>query len=166
LVVEPASDPNSAPIVDAGDDQEIYMNQSLTLAGTINNDPGDWIQSVVWSCASPNVSFDNTADPAASVIFSASGDYTLRLTVSDGAGTTAFDEVFVRVRPEARPPIAEIFNLANDPKHLKPDPVLTEGLLELRVARLIPIRPMPSRIESVCSSRQRLVAIRISGLAG
>ena len=49
LVVEPASDPNSAPIVDAGDDQEIYINQPLSLAGVINNDPGDWIQSVVWS---------------------------------------------------------------------------------------------------------------------
>jgi RHS repeat-associated protein len=132
LVVEPAYDPNSAPIVDAGEDQEIYINQPLILAGTIDNDPGDWIQSVVWSCASPNVIFDNTADPASAVSFTTPGDYTLRLTATDGGGSAAFDEVFVRVLSEGRPPVAEIFNLANDSNQRKPDPVVTEGQFELR----------------------------------
>ncbi|HWQ92754.1 MAG TPA: VWA domain-containing protein, partial [Clostridia bacterium] len=130
LVVEPAANPDSAPVVDAGEDVFIYVSDALTLAGSVTDD--GWATQSWSSNPSAGVNFDDPSALNPTVVFPAPGDYALTLTAEDGVNTPVLDNITVHVLPEARKAIGEIFNLVNDPKRLQPDPVITEGLFKLR----------------------------------
>jgi N-acetylneuraminic acid mutarotase/fibronectin type 3 domain-containing protein len=103
---------NRAPIVSAGEDQDVSLpNASVTLEGTAEDDgfpdpPG--MLTFLWSEVSgpAEVVF---ADPTAletTASFSAPGDYVLRLSADDGALTSS-DEVTITVA-EAPPPLTRL----------------------------------------------------------
>ncbi len=91
---------NAAPVVNAGADQAINFNQTATLNGSASDDgfPTGAALSYAWSklTGPGNVTFGTPTLAASSATFSASGVYTLRLSVSDTAAT-GFDDVVVTV---------------------------------------------------------------------
>jgi RHS repeat-associated protein len=131
LVVDPAGGADTPPIVDAGIDQTIYVNQTLNLSGVVDDDGFNW-PTMSWSASpSSGVNFWDPSQPVTTVTFPSPADYTLTLTANDGVNAPVSDSLVVHVLPEARPPIAEMFNLVNDPRQLLPDPVVTDGLYSL-----------------------------------
>jgi len=101
---------NSAPSVDAGADQTVYVGQSAWLNGTASDDglPSGSL-SYQWTKVSGpgSVSFASPGSAETSANFSAPGTYVLRLTVSDGA-LSASDEVTVTVLERLEPSISVI----------------------------------------------------------
>jgi hypothetical protein len=93
---------NTAPVVDAGDDQQITQNQRANLAGSATDDgmPLPAALTYTWSKISGpgTVTFEDASSATTSAAFSQIGTYVLRLTVSDGA-LSGFDEMSVVVGP-------------------------------------------------------------------
>ncbi len=94
--------PNQAPAVNAGNNQTITLNSSANLSGTATDDglpnpPG--ALSVSWSKVSGRgvVIFGDPNSLNTTAKFSISGNYVLRLRVSDGALTTE-DTVTITVK--------------------------------------------------------------------
>jgi hypothetical protein len=92
---------NEAPLANAGPDQVVTLPSSAQLTGIAADDglpipPGVFTAS--WSIVSGpgNVSFASGNLPETSASFSEAGDYTLRLTVTDGEFASS-DEVKVTV---------------------------------------------------------------------
>ncbi|MGV3556945.1 PKD domain-containing protein [Larkinella arboricola] len=96
------SQANQLPVARAGADQTITLpTNSVVLNGSTSSDPEGGALSYLWTQRSgPNTA--NLSSPT-SVSLTASnlaaGTYVFRLTVRDGAGATAFDELTVRVNP-------------------------------------------------------------------
>jgi RHS repeat-associated protein len=92
--------PNQAPVVNAGPDLSILLNATATLAGSATDDglPSPPSLTVSWMKVSGpgNVTFTAPSAALTSATFDTPGDYTLRLTASDGA-LSASDEVVVHV---------------------------------------------------------------------
>ena len=95
--------PNQAPVVNAGADQTITLPSTATLTGTATDDgqpnpPG--ALTIAWSQVSGpgTVTFGNANALGTTATFSISGDYVLRLTVTDGAITVS-DDVAITVNP-------------------------------------------------------------------
>lgn len=91
---------NAAPAVNAGPDQSIIENQSITLSGSATDDglpnpPG--VFNYLWrqTGGPATVTFDNVQKPAPKVFFQAPGTYTLELTVSDGQKSGADTVQFI-----------------------------------------------------------------------
>ena len=89
---------NSEPLVDAGEDVTVLINEDAELTGLVNNDgiPKSGTVVVQWTQVSGPAQADISdvllANTAA--IFSVPGDYVLRLTADDGH-LTAFDEITI-----------------------------------------------------------------------
>src|SRR5439155_17191578 len=114
LLVAPIGGQDFAPIVIAGDSQTIYANQVLILNGRADDDSSTL--TTTWSASpSTGVSFDNPNQLNTGVTFPSAGDYVLTLNANDMIHSVS-DTLNVHVLPEQRPPMADIFNLANDPK--------------------------------------------------
>ncbi|KAF0250304.1 MAG: hypothetical protein FD167_286 [bacterium] len=93
IIVNPAQANNTAPVVNAGQDQTITLPNGATLNGTVTDDglPNPPAQvSVTWSkvSGSGTVTFSSPSTAVTSVTFSQAGTYVLRLSVSDSALTS------------------------------------------------------------------------------
>jgi RHS repeat-associated protein len=101
---------NQPPTADAGPDQTIPYGQSVTLAGTANDDglPNGGIM-IRWSLLSGPAApqFSGTVD-ALTVSFPQVGTYALRFTADDGE-FTASDDIIITVAPSAtQPPLVAL----------------------------------------------------------
>ena len=90
----------SAPVVDAGPGQSVPVNGVVNLHGTVTDDGLPNPVTTVWSMLSgPGaVTFGNASALDTTAIFSAIGDYLLKLEATDGQFTTT-DYVHIIVNP-------------------------------------------------------------------
>ncbi|HWJ27805.1 MAG TPA: PKD domain-containing protein, partial [Flavisolibacter sp.] len=99
LIVNPA--PNKPPVVNAGNDIVITLPiNTIKLAGT-GSDSDGVISKYTWTKVSgpQQYSIVSSTTDTTTVTALIAGDYIFRLTVTDNAGSTAFDEVKVTVKP-------------------------------------------------------------------
>ena len=100
---------NAAPIVDAGFERTAKPGEALTIWARftdIGRNDSPWTYSVDWGDGTPA-----STGPAASVsdsvgdthAYTATGDYTITVTVTDAQGAAGSDRVAVRVRPPGTP---------------------------------------------------------------
>ncbi len=97
----PTEGPRSAgaPVVDAGPDQTMAVNQSAQLPGFISSTgPPTTNQWKLYS-GPGTVTFSNPAQTNTSATFSAPGVYTLMLSADDGVHAVAYDAVVISVTP-------------------------------------------------------------------
>lgn len=96
----PVTPPNNPPTANAGPDQSTIETATVTMAGSGSDSDGGTL-SYAWSQVSgPTVSFASTTDPATDVELpfvpiGTAADVVLRLTVNDGQGGSASDEVTI-----------------------------------------------------------------------
>ena len=102
LTINVAPLANTAPVVNAGLDQNITLPADATLNATVTDDGLVATPTFTWSKQSGpgTVTFANANAEDTTAGFSAEGAYVLRLTVFDGELTT-FDELTVTVAPPA-----------------------------------------------------------------
>lgn len=104
VVVEQSG--NLAPVVDVGADENTFVDVVLNLAATVTDDglpngvlTGEWTKT-----AGPGTAtFGDISSTNTTVTFSASGDYTLRYTATDGDASSS-DELSV-LAENAGPPV-------------------------------------------------------------
>jgi hypothetical protein len=89
---------NQPPSASAGPDKVITIADTVTLSGSGSDAEGDAL-TFAWSklTGSGTVTFGDATSATTTARFSAAGDYTLRLTVTDDAGGTDSDDVRVTV---------------------------------------------------------------------
>ncbi len=90
----------ATPVVDAGSNQTVTLPATQTsLAGTVTTPPGTSITTYAWSRVSgptnPTLSTPNA--PSTSVTGLNAGSYVFRLTATNSAGVSSFDDVTVTV---------------------------------------------------------------------
>jgi hypothetical protein len=105
--------PNQAPVVHAGSPQTITLPNIASLNGSVTDDglPAGGTLTRTWSKFSGpgTVSFTNPNANATTATFSATGEYVLRLSASDG-DLTAFADVTITVNaaaPTNQPPVVD-----------------------------------------------------------
>ena len=107
ITVDPV---NAAPTVDAGADTTIELPNAATLSGVVDDDgwPRGSTLAITWSTVSgpAAVAFANARAAATAATFTKTGDYTLRLTATDGEAT-ASDDVSITVYPQNQPPTVD-----------------------------------------------------------
>lgn len=105
---------NQAPIVNAGTDKTNELGSSTTLNGSYTDDGLSTPITQTWSKASGpgTATFSNVNIGNTTVSFSAEGDYSLQLTVSDGEFTVS-DEMVVNVNA-IQPNQAPLANAGTD----------------------------------------------------
>jgi subtilase family serine protease len=104
LTITPS--PNTAPVANAGPDQEGYAGQSIALDGTGSSDPNGDSLTFAWRVVSvpagsqvTNASLANATSPTPSFVPDAPGTYELGLIVHDGTVPSPEDRVFAFVTP-------------------------------------------------------------------
>ena len=109
---------NQPPTVDAGSDRSTTVGAPLQLAGSFTDDalpapPG--VTTLTWSKTSGpgEVIFNPAASWVTTALFSAAGEYRLRLTASDGDSVVS-DEALVTVDPAETPLQIVALELAPD----------------------------------------------------
>jgi PKD repeat protein len=146
---------NQPPTANAGPDKTITLpTNSLTLNGS-GADPDGTISSYSWTKTSgPAATLSGEASPNLAVSGMVAGSYTFRLTVTDNAGASAFDEVNVTVNPAPAPPptgpqVAS-FTLINVTTGAE-SPLATGGVIDLNTGSNFNIRanPGPSTVSRV-----------------
>ena len=117
-VEAPAAPPNKAPVADAGTDQTVFSGATVTLDGSGTSDEDDDVSTLtyLWQRISGtgNASLVITNDDQKQATFVAdtltagASDVThvIRLTVTDGAENTHYDEVTITIREPFADPIA------------------------------------------------------------
>lgn len=100
---------NGIPIARAGQDKCVNENSSVSLNGSASSDPDGDILSFSWTQVSgPSVTLSgaNTATPSftAPSVNSCGVSLKFRLTVNDGYGGTASDDVVIQVKNVGSPP--------------------------------------------------------------
>lgn len=103
--VTPLPPANLPPTVDAGRDQTITLPSQANLNGTVSDDglPSGTLARAWTKIAGPGaVTFSAPNAGATTAAFSVAGQYTLRLTATDGL-STALDELVVTVNPAPTP---------------------------------------------------------------
>ena len=91
---------NLPPVAVAGADQTVTLNTALRLDGSASSDPESTALTYRWSIVSQPAGAGLTiscATSACSVTLAAAGAYVFRLTVTDGGGLTATDDVTITV---------------------------------------------------------------------
>jgi K319-like protein len=99
--------PNTAPVVNAGADQTVFLPANGTLNGSVGDDglPQGSVLAISWSKVSGpgTVTFANPSSAATTASFSVAGDYVLRLSASDGEFTTSDDVAITVIPPNTAP---------------------------------------------------------------
>jgi hypothetical protein len=147
--------PNQPPTANAGADRTITLpTNSLTLNGS-GTDPDGTISSYSWTKTSgPAATLSGTATQNLSVSGMVAGSYTFRLTVTDNAGASAFDEVNVTVNSAPAPtptgPQIASFTLVNVTTGQE-SPLAAGGVIDLTTGSNFNIRanPGPSTVSRV-----------------
>lgn len=93
---------NQPPIAEAGAEQNIYLNDAVTLDGSASTDADGTIASYSWNMLDDNI----LSGQSVSYTYMAAGDYNVILTIADNEGATATDTVLVHVLNHA--PTVEI----------------------------------------------------------
>ena len=89
--------PNHPPVADAGEDQSVSADQSVTLDGSASYDPDGQTLTYSWDFdASDGIGKDATG-ATVETTYNKVGDYVVTLTVDDGLGLTASDTATVHV---------------------------------------------------------------------
>ena len=85
---------NNAPVVFAGYDNSASV-LSFNMYGSVTDSDGPAPLTILWTKVSGpgTVTMENPASPTSKVTFSVAGTYVLRLTATDGAGKSAYDDV-------------------------------------------------------------------------
>src|SRR5690606_16178932 len=100
-LANPAAE-NTAPVVNAGTDQVIYLPGAAKLQGVVSDDglPEAGSVATEWSVTSGpgSVTFGEATQPVTTASFSVEGTYVLKLTADDGE-FVADDEVQIEVLP-------------------------------------------------------------------
>lgn len=107
ITVLPAST-NQIPVVNAGNDQIIFLPTNSTIIAGSATDPDGTITSYLWTKTSgPAVTLINEDTPTLTVTGFTEGVYVFRLTATDNGGAPVFDEMKVTVNSVAanQPPI-------------------------------------------------------------
>lgn len=88
---------NQAPLADAGNDMEVDTGSVVSLDGTKSGDPEEEPLTYNWSVVSKpdgsNLSIPDGSNSKPIIQPDAAGEYLIQLTVSDGANTSAVDQV-------------------------------------------------------------------------
>ncbi|MCK5484722.1 MAG: S8 family serine peptidase, partial [Desulfobacterales bacterium] len=98
-------EPNQTPIADAGPDQTVLVNGTVTLDGSDSSDLDGTIVSYEWNFDDGTIAAGQTVDHT----YSTAGNYTVTLTVTDNGGATDSDTTVVTVTEE--PIIVEPSNI-------------------------------------------------------
>jgi hypothetical protein len=89
---------NQAPVVDAGTDQSITLGATANVTATATDPDGDAL-TYAWTVqsrpAGSTAALSATTTPAVSITPDVAGAYVLRVTVTDGRGGQAIDEVTI-----------------------------------------------------------------------
>lgn len=120
--------PNQPPVANAGADQTVAPNATVTLNGTKSTDPENWITTYLWQQTSgPTVTIINTdtANPQFTAAVAAGSTLIFSLTVTDSGGLKSMDTCVVKVYASTDP----ITNLLNSLVTL-PDGSFQMGSLE------------------------------------
>lgn len=91
--------PNQAPVVNAGPDQTLTLpNNSIVINGSASDADGS-VSSYNWTKVSGPASFlfQNAGSASTTVSNLEQGSYVFRLTATDNAGATAYDQVTINV---------------------------------------------------------------------
>jgi hypothetical protein len=90
---------NTAPVANAGMDQNVSVGSTVTLDGSSSTDADGDTLAYTWglndSPTDSNASLQNQTDIRPSFTVDVAGNYTLSLTVNDGSATSAEDSVMV-----------------------------------------------------------------------
>jgi len=93
--------PNVAPVARAGDDQTAAIGETVNFDGSASSDTDGAIVSYSW-----NFGDGGTAEGASvSHVYTAAGDYTVTLTVTDNSGASRTDTLIVSVSESLLPVI-------------------------------------------------------------
>ena len=87
---------NRAPVADAGTDQSVAYNASVTLDGSASSDPDSDDLTYDWS-GPANITLSDSGTAGPTFTGSASGAHTFTLTVSDPDGLSDTDDVVITV---------------------------------------------------------------------
>ena len=102
--------PNQVPTAEAGEDQQVALEQEVTLDGTLSADPDGGSLSFAWRNAVENpvpIVFPET-QPSFTFVPTVAGTYLFILTVSDGALISDPDTVRISVASiDNQPPTAD-----------------------------------------------------------
>jgi len=103
---------NNPPVADAGPDQNVEEETTVTLDGSNSSDPDDGIESYRWKqVAGPSVTLSNpqAAQPTflAPNVTEDGTSLTFELTVTDAGGLQATDTTAVNVTGDNDPPVAD-----------------------------------------------------------
>ncbi|MGZ5208106.1 MAG: PKD domain-containing protein [Sulfuricurvum sp.] len=90
--VSTKSDPNAAPTARAGNDQKVYIGESVVLNGSLSTDDGT-ITSYSWTEGSTVLSTSASFSPSNL----SAGTHTIGLTVTDNGGKSSIDYVTVTI---------------------------------------------------------------------
>jgi dienelactone hydrolase len=105
--------PNTAPVVNAGADQNLTMPVSTLSITASASDPDGTIAAYTWTKASgPAATLTNTTSQTLSVTSLTSGTYSFNVTVTDNQNATATDQVVVVVNPSTNQ--APVVNAGTD----------------------------------------------------
>lgn len=92
---------NQLPIVSAGPDEVVYLPTNSVVLNGSATDPDGNITDVLWTQTSGSATTSNETTNTLTAVNMAEGTYVFRLTATDDAGGTAYDEVQVIVMPAA-----------------------------------------------------------------
>jgi len=89
---------NEPPVVDAGADKILFLPSNSTNLNGLASDANGTVTTYLWTKMSgPSVTLTNQNTPVVSLSNLVEGQFVFRLTATDNAGATAFDEVTVTV---------------------------------------------------------------------
>ena len=104
---------NTAPVANAGPDQQVSLGASVQLDGSGSSDPDGGSLAFFWAFSSMPAGsvaqLQNQTTAAPSFVADVAGTFIIQLTVADSAGAAAIDTVTVTAFPEsATPPVVTL----------------------------------------------------------
>ncbi|MFP4088817.1 MAG: PKD domain-containing protein [Cyclobacteriaceae bacterium] len=99
ITIEILEAAGSPPVADAGDDQTVAVDATVTLDGSGSTDPDDDISEYQWTATSnpvgAQVTIENADQAQASFVPDRAGTYNFVLRVTDAIGQSATDNVTI-----------------------------------------------------------------------